>query len=204
MAVRFPAPLKTGDRIGVTAPSTGVDHAIQPRLDVAIAAVEDHGFEVVVGDCMEGTTVVSAPVIDRAAELQTMLVDPAIRAIVPPWGGQLAVEILPPVGWVDRARQIVAVAGHADFLGQGQLSIAVAVDEHVVRFPRHPLGAEQIRTERGLVPQLRAIDQVNLPTPEHADLTLRSGRRSPSTGLSRARSSHLDCGTRCPTATELS
>ncbi len=80
------------------------------------------------------------------------------------------------VEWVDRARQVAPSAGHAELLGQGQLSVAVAVDEHVVRFPRHQLGVEQIRTERGLVPQLRAIDQVNLPTPEHADLTLPIGQ----------------------------
>jgi muramoyltetrapeptide carboxypeptidase len=33
---------------------------------------------------MAGDGVVSAPAADRAAELPTMLLDPAVRAVVPP------------------------------------------------------------------------------------------------------------------------
>ena len=41
----------------------------------------------VVGECMSADRWVSAPKEERAAELTPMLLDPAIRAIVPPWGG---------------------------------------------------------------------------------------------------------------------
>jgi len=34
MAIRYPAPLRAGDRIGVTAPSSGVPPALRPRLEV--------------------------------------------------------------------------------------------------------------------------------------------------------------------------
>jgi muramoyltetrapeptide carboxypeptidase LdcA involved in peptidoglycan recycling len=44
---------------------------------------------------MDGAGVVSAPAEERAAELMELLLDPQVRAVVPPWGGELAVEVLP-------------------------------------------------------------------------------------------------------------
>jgi len=44
---------------------------------------------------MSGVGVASAPARARADELTQMLTDPTIRAVVPPWGGELAVEVLP-------------------------------------------------------------------------------------------------------------
>lgn len=140
----------------VTAPSTGVELAMQPRLDVAIAAVENKEFEVVVGDCMDGTGVVSAPAVDRAAELQDMLVDPSIQAVVPPWGGQLAVEILPLldfaaiaaaeptwlVGWSDISTLLMSDSG--DFTQRdavesalGHLDVPVILDVDCGHVPPH-------------------------------------------------------------------
>jgi len=94
VTIRYPSPLRAGDRIGVTSPSSGVDAALLPRLDVAVEVLRQRGFDVVVGECMDGQGVVSAPAADRAAELTAMLVDPSIRAVIPPWGGELAVEVL--------------------------------------------------------------------------------------------------------------
>jgi muramoyltetrapeptide carboxypeptidase len=37
----------------------------------------------------------SAPARERAAELTAMFADPSIHAVIPPWGGELAVELLP-------------------------------------------------------------------------------------------------------------
>ena len=104
MPVRYPAPLNPGDRIGVTAPSSGVPDALRPRLDLAVRTLRDRGFEVIVGECIgDGDGIVSAPAADRAAELAAMLLDPTIRAVVPPWGGELAVEVLPLLPWSDLA-----------------------------------------------------------------------------------------------------
>jgi len=44
---------------------------------------------------MDGTGPTSASGRERAEELTAMLTDPDIRAVVPPWGGELAVETLP-------------------------------------------------------------------------------------------------------------
>ncbi|MGH3766038.1 MAG: S66 family peptidase [Pseudonocardiaceae bacterium] len=95
MSVRYPAPLRPGDRIAVTSPSSGVAPELRPRLEFCIKHLRDLGYQVVVGDCMDGSGVTSAPAPDRAAELTAMLVDPAIRAVVPPWGGELAIDLLP-------------------------------------------------------------------------------------------------------------
>jgi muramoyltetrapeptide carboxypeptidase len=95
MAIRYPPPLSPGSRIGITAPSAGVADHHRPRLDFCVAWLRERGYEVVVGECMDGAGVTSAPPRERAAELTAMLTDPQIAAVVPPWGGELAVEILP-------------------------------------------------------------------------------------------------------------
>ncbi|MFA6577057.1 MAG: S66 peptidase family protein [Nocardioides sp.] len=97
--LRFPKPLRPGDRIGVTSPSSGVAAPMRRRLDVALRTLRDGGYDVVVGDCMDGEGVVSAPKEQRAAELTAMLRDPAIRAVVPPWGGELAIDLLDLLDW---------------------------------------------------------------------------------------------------------
>lgn len=62
-------------------------------------AVKAAGFDVQIGTCMDGSRLVSAPAAERAAEFQRMLVDPSIRAVVPPWGGELAIDIIPLLDW---------------------------------------------------------------------------------------------------------
>jgi muramoyltetrapeptide carboxypeptidase len=99
MTIRYPAPLRPGDRIGVTSPSSGIDESMRDRLRVAIDVVRERGYEVVVGDCMDGTRHVSAPAAARAAELTSMLTDPSIRAVVPPWGGETAIDLVPLLDW---------------------------------------------------------------------------------------------------------
>ena len=93
--VKAPAPLRPGSVIGITSPSSGVADELRPRLDVALDVLRARGYEVVVGECIGQPGVTSAPAPERAAELMAMLCDPVIEAVVPPWGGELAVEILP-------------------------------------------------------------------------------------------------------------
>ncbi|MFJ9519886.1 S66 peptidase family protein [Kitasatospora sp. NPDC101801] len=103
MSVRYPRPLRPRDRVGITSPSSGVAKELRGRLDVAVREVEARGYEVVVGRCMDGTGHVSAPAADRAHELTAMLTDPGIAAVVPPWGGETAIDLLPLLDW-DRLR----------------------------------------------------------------------------------------------------
>lgn len=95
MQIRYPRPLRPGDTIGVTAPSSGVGDAVRGRFDHAVSWLRERGYKVQLGECLDGTTHVSAPVLERAAELQRMLTDPEVRAVIPPWGGETAIDLLP-------------------------------------------------------------------------------------------------------------
>ncbi|QHA04556.1 LD-carboxypeptidase [Streptomyces broussonetiae] len=95
MTLRYPRPLRPGDRVGVTSPSSGVAEDLRGRLDLAVRDLEARGYEVVVGRCMDGSGHLSAPAAERAAELTGMLTDPTIRAVVPPWGGEMSIDLLP-------------------------------------------------------------------------------------------------------------
>jgi muramoyltetrapeptide carboxypeptidase len=96
---RFPRPLAPGDRIAVTSPSSGVGDRLRPRIEASIASLRDRGYDVVVGECMGDDKVVSAPKEERAAELVAFLTDPAVAAVVPPWGGETAIDLLDQVDW---------------------------------------------------------------------------------------------------------
>ncbi|MHA7271457.1 S66 family peptidase [Arthrobacter sp. HLT1-20] len=95
MEIRYPRPLAPGDVIGVTAPSSGVPESLVGRFDFVVQQLRDRGFLVDLGDCMDGSTHVSAPAEQRAGELMRMLLDPMIKAIVPPWGGTTAIDLIP-------------------------------------------------------------------------------------------------------------
>ena len=98
--IRFPPPLRPGDRIGVTSPSGGVPQVLWPRLEFAVGWLQDRGFEVVLGQCLDGDdSHVSAPAVERAEELQRMLTDPTIRAVLPPWGGETGIDVVDLLDW---------------------------------------------------------------------------------------------------------
>ena len=97
MTLRFPRPLRSGDTVAVTAPSSGVgSEGAQRRLDLVLAHWRQRGFRVVEGECLRRQVHdQSAPATQRAAELMRFLVDPQIAAVLPPWGGERAIELLP-------------------------------------------------------------------------------------------------------------
>lgn len=94
MPIRCPRPLRTGDTVAVTAPSAGVGKRHRARLQFCLEWLRGRGFDVVVGDCLGAMSHVSAPKHERAAELQAMLTDPAIAAVVPPWGGETGIDLV--------------------------------------------------------------------------------------------------------------
>ncbi len=97
--LRFPAPLRPGDRIGVTSPSSGVDGAAADRVAFCVGWLREAGFDVVVGTMMGGDQITSGPAAARAAELTAMLCDPGIRCVVPPWGGETAIDLVDLLDW---------------------------------------------------------------------------------------------------------
>ena len=74
MHIRYPAALNPGDRVAVTAPSSGVPAALHPRLDLVIAHLRGQGFVVEEGLCLRNEQhSASALAADRAAELMQCL-----------------------------------------------------------------------------------------------------------------------------------
>lgn len=99
MTIRFPAPLRAGDLVGVTAPSSGVAAKHWARLEYGVEVVRERGYTVIFGDCLDGASHVSAPAVERAGELTGMLTDPAVRAVVPPWGGETGLDLVSRMDW---------------------------------------------------------------------------------------------------------
>lgn len=96
MTPRYPRPLRQGDAIGITAPSAGVAPDLHPRLDLVLGHLRARGFVVIEGQCLRnGDRHVSAPAAARAQEFMEFWDDERIAAILPPWGGETLVEILP-------------------------------------------------------------------------------------------------------------
>lgn len=99
--IRYPF-LKEGAAIGATAPSSGVDKSLHGLIREASRRLEEAGFQVIAGDTVwTQTKAKSAPAKIRAAEFNRMLRDDAIDLIVPPWGGELLIEILEHLDFED-------------------------------------------------------------------------------------------------------
>jgi len=65
------------------------------RLDLVLDHLRSQGFELVEGECLRAQHKdASAPREDRAREFNRFLLDRSVSAIFPPWGGELASELL--------------------------------------------------------------------------------------------------------------
>lgn len=87
--------LKSGAVIGVTAPSSGVNKELHAILTAAIAKMKREGFSSVLGETpWKQSKAKSSTAIERATELNAMMTDKEINLIIPPWGGELLIEII--------------------------------------------------------------------------------------------------------------
>jgi muramoyltetrapeptide carboxypeptidase len=96
MTIRFPEPLKPGARIAITATSSGVRSQCHARLERVLETLRRNGYEVVEGKCLRNNhREESAPPEERAAELMDFLTRTDIHAVIPPWGGERVIQLLP-------------------------------------------------------------------------------------------------------------
>ncbi|XXM71058.1 S66 family peptidase [Lysinibacillus sphaericus] len=87
--------LNTCSKIGVTAPSSGVPSALHPLLRQSAERLEEKGYSLSIGETVwTQEKVRAAEAKKRAAEFMKMMDDESIRLIMPPWGGELLIEIL--------------------------------------------------------------------------------------------------------------
>ncbi|WP_409293334.1 S66 peptidase family protein [Peribacillus sp. SCS-37] len=87
--------LKSGDTIAVTAPSSGVPEELHGLLHQACRRLEKKGYGIELGaTAWKQEKAKSAPAAVRASELNHLLSAPSVGLILPPWGGELLIEIL--------------------------------------------------------------------------------------------------------------
>lgn len=110
----YPRPLVAGDVVGVTSPSAGIGGEHRPRFEVALEAVRARGWRTRVGDQMDGTGIAAGPAAARADELVALLRDPEVRAVVPPWGGEVAIDLLDRIDWDTLADDPTWLVGFSD------------------------------------------------------------------------------------------
>ncbi|MCL6459290.1 MAG: LD-carboxypeptidase [Gorillibacterium sp.] len=92
--IKYPT-LTKGTTIGVTAPSSGVSVELHDLLKLSCSRMEKEGFQVICGDTVwTQDKAKSSPAILRANEFNAMMRDEQIGLIIPPWGGELLIEIL--------------------------------------------------------------------------------------------------------------
>jgi muramoyltetrapeptide carboxypeptidase len=110
--MKYPRLLQKGDIIGICAPSSGVSgDVLFKRLDNAIANIKALGYRITETALVRSDVkCVSSDSSARAAEFMSLYENPDVAAILPPWGGEFLMDILPlldfeklaslPVKWV--------------------------------------------------------------------------------------------------------
>ena len=94
--MKYPKLLQIGDTIGICAPSSGVPDSKLPRLENASLNVRALGY-----NTLETLSVrrrikcVSADAETRAAEFMSLYENSQVAAIIPPWGGEFLMDMLP-------------------------------------------------------------------------------------------------------------
>lgn len=92
--IKYPV-LEKGATIGVTAPSSGVKKEFHDLLTLAGSRMETMGFKVIFGNTVwTQEKAKSSPAQTRAAELIEWMRSDDIDLVIPPWGGELVIEIL--------------------------------------------------------------------------------------------------------------
>jgi muramoyltetrapeptide carboxypeptidase len=105
--------LKQDATIGVTAPSSGVQAELHDMLKLAIDRMSSRGFNVVTGEtAWTQDKAKSAPARKRAEEFNEMMRNEQVDMIIPPWGGELLIEILPHIDF--HAMKNKWVLGYSD------------------------------------------------------------------------------------------
>lgn len=101
----YPEPLRHGSRIAITAFSAGISDVHERRFSEIVRTLEARSYQVIIGECLKGSHKhASASKEARAHELMRFLLDDTIDAIAPPWGGELAIELLPLLNFDQLAR----------------------------------------------------------------------------------------------------
>ena len=103
--MKIPNSIKPGDVIGVCAPSSGVtgDLFIK-KLEYAESIFHEYGYIVKETDSLrKNSKCTSAGSEERLEEFMNLYEDDRVSAIIPPWGGEFLMEILPLIDFDELA-----------------------------------------------------------------------------------------------------
>jgi muramoyltetrapeptide carboxypeptidase LdcA involved in peptidoglycan recycling len=95
--MKYPKLLQKGDAIGICAPSSGASgEVLSARLDNAIRNIKELGYDVIeTASVRRDKKCVSANSSTRAAEFMSLYENSKVTAILPPWGGEFLMDMLP-------------------------------------------------------------------------------------------------------------
>lgn len=109
---QIPPYLKKGDLIGICCPS---GHITLEECQPAINKIKEWGFEIRVGNTVGATDFTFAGTDDeRAKDMQQMLDDPEIKAIMPGRGGYGAVRMIDKINFTKFAKKPKWIIGFSD------------------------------------------------------------------------------------------
>lgn len=87
--------LQKGATVGVTAPSSGIPDELHSMFRQALVSMENKGYKTYCGETVwTQDKAKSSSAKKRAYEFMSMMKDDEISLIVPPWGGELLIEVL--------------------------------------------------------------------------------------------------------------
>lgn len=87
--------LQKGATVGVTAPSSGIPDELHSMFKQSLVSMENKGYKTYCGETVwTQHKAKSSSAKNRAYEFMSMMKDDEISLIVPPWGGELLIEIL--------------------------------------------------------------------------------------------------------------
>ena len=94
--ITYPTRFATVNGIGVTAPSSGLGNdTFIKRFQCVAAQLADQGYRIIEGTCLrENIKHVSASAYNRAKDLLNLWQNDKVGAIIPPWGGEILIEML--------------------------------------------------------------------------------------------------------------
>lgn len=110
--MKTPPFLRKGDKIGIVAPARKIT---REELQDAVTLFESNGFEVVFGKYLFGADhQFSGSDAERAADLQAMLDDPSVKAIISARGGYGTLRIIDMLDFTAFRRQPKWIIGYSD------------------------------------------------------------------------------------------
>lgn len=120
--MRYPEILKSGDTIGITAPSCGVGEEDVLRYENAIKNMEKIGYKVVETESVRRENVREATAKQRALELMKLWENPEVKSIICVSGGDFTCEVLDELDF-DKLKGIEPkwIQGYSDITSLGYI-----------------------------------------------------------------------------------